>query len=125
MGNCIYIRGASGRHPLEEREIASEHWQEGEGAYVGRILAKGHFANTTIGIWFYASDVGDKVELRRQLLALVDHVTAPEYRAEEVEHGRRLSAWLRGQGEASRERAKREAKRGETKKVGKKKGKTK
>lgn len=104
MGNCIYIKGASDFDQLEEREIPSERWMDGEGAAVGRILAKDHFANSTVGIWFYWSDVQDKARLRRELLALVDHVCAPEYRAEDIEDARRLSAGLRAIGEASRKK---------------------
>ena len=84
MGNCVYIRGASLRHPMEEREVPSEQWADG-GIEVGRLLARDHFADTTVGIWFYESDVQDKVELRARLLALVDHVTSPEYKAKEIE----------------------------------------
>lgn len=74
--------------------MPSEQWADG-GVEVGRLLARDHFANTTVGIWFYESDVQDKVELRARLLALVDHVTAPEYRADEIEDARRMSAKLR------------------------------
>lgn len=98
MGNCIYIRGASDFHPLEEREIPSEQWADGKGAYVGRKLAMDHFANTTTGVWFYWSDLQDKAKLRRELLAIVDRVTAPGYRAEEIEGARKLTAFLRTAG---------------------------
>jgi len=103
MGNCIYLRANKGEPP-EERVVRSELWAEDDGAEVGRILRRDHFANTTVGIWFYWSDLLDKAQLRRELLALVDHVTAPEYRAEEIEHTRERSAWLRGIGEASRQK---------------------
>jgi len=112
VGDCIYIRGATDGHPLEEREIRSEWWAEGEGAEAGRILAKGHFANTTLGVWFYWSDLQDKVQLRRELLALVDHVTAPEYRAERIERAKRRPAGFRAIGELRRKKT---DKKGETK----------
>lgn len=105
MGDCIYIRGASGSHPTEEREVPSERWADGQGAEVGRILGKDHFANTTLGIWFYWSDLQDKAKLRSELLALVDLVTDPGYRNKEIERARSFSAYLRSAGEDLRRQA--------------------
>lgn len=82
MGQCIYVaepallaqsRGA----PPIVREMRSEEWMDPSQA--GRILAEGHLLNTTCGVWFYESDLWDKDALRRRLLALVDHVTAPDF----------------------------------------------
>ncbi|MBI4515975.1 MAG: hypothetical protein HY699_09200 [Deltaproteobacteria bacterium] len=75
MGECIYVR--DGEAGPEVRQMPSEVWMRPAGA--GELLAKGHFLNTTLGVWFYEHDLWDKEALRRRLLALVDHVTAPEF----------------------------------------------
>jgi hypothetical protein len=67
--------------------MPSEVWMDPAAA--GRILAEGHFLNTTIGVWFYESDTWDKQTLRKKLLALVDHVTSPTFMPDYEEWGRR------------------------------------
>lgn len=85
MGQCIYVAEMPKRRGTTEteivtREMPSELWMSPAAA--GAVLAEGHMLNTTIGVWFYESDVLDKEALRVKLLALVDHVTAPGYLAE-------------------------------------------
>ena len=75
MGECIYV--AETADGPATRQMSSEVWMAPAAA--GEWLAKGHFLNTTIGVWFYESDLWDKEALRRRLLALVDHVTAPDF----------------------------------------------
>ena len=85
MGQCIYV--AAGDQGPRVREIPSELWMSPAAA--GEELAKGHLLNTTVGLWFYERDLWDKRELRRRLMALVDHVTSPEFLAHYEEFGRR------------------------------------
>jgi hypothetical protein len=75
MGQCIYVAETTGRP--ETRELPSEVWMNP--AEAGRLLGEKHFLNTTLGVWFYESDLWDKQALRAQLLALVEHVTSPEF----------------------------------------------
>ncbi len=79
MGQCIYVTESLG--PRKDgpvvREMRSEVWMTP--AEAGRMLAEGHLLNTTIGVWFYESDLWDKKALRRRLAALIRHVTAPEF----------------------------------------------
>lgn len=85
MGQCIYVAGTEDGPVV--REMPSELWMSPAAA--GGVLAKGHFLNTTIGIWFYERDLWDKQALRRRLLALVDHVTSPDFLHHYEEWGQR------------------------------------
>lgn len=82
MGQCVYVKGADIKSGVEVREMRSETWMVP--AQAGEVLAEDHFANTTMGVWFYESDLWDKKALRKKLLAIVDHVTKqgflPKYR---------------------------------------------
>lgn len=75
MGQCIYVRDTQNGPAV--REMPSEVWMSPGGA--GQWLAEGHFLNTTVGVWFYERDLWNKQALRRRLLALVDHVTSPDF----------------------------------------------
>jgi hypothetical protein len=86
MGQGIYV--AETKDGPSAREMPSEFWMSPEAA--GRELAKGHLLNTTVGVWLYESDLHDKAALRRRLLALVDHVTAPEFLRSYEEFGQRV-----------------------------------
>lgn len=70
MGQCIYVaeRTSTKKEPVT-REVASEKWMDP--ASVGRTLGQDHFMNTTIGVWFYESDLHDKRALRKRLMDLV------------------------------------------------------
>jgi hypothetical protein len=78
MGQCIYVAERTGRKlgPVA-REMRSETWMDP--AEAGRVLAEDHLLNTTLGVWFYESDLWDKKALRRRLMALVRHVTSPSF----------------------------------------------
>jgi hypothetical protein len=87
MGKCIYVAEKAGRKPGPvTREMRSETWMDPAAA--GRVLATDHLLNTTLGVWFYESDLWDKRALRRRLMALVRHVTSPEFLREHEEWGR-------------------------------------
>jgi hypothetical protein len=99
MGQCIYVaeRLDAGKDDLRARaragaplvrEMPSELWMHPEEA--GRTLGKDHLLNTTIGVWFYESDLWDKRALRRRLMALVQHVTSPEFLRDYEEWGREM-----------------------------------
>jgi hypothetical protein len=68
--------------------MRSETWCDP--AEAGQVLAESHMLNTTIGVWFYELDLHDKAKLRATLLALVDHVTAPEFLPEYEAFGREV-----------------------------------
>jgi len=87
MGQCIYVaeETASKDGPVT-REMRSEAWMDP--AASGRALAEDHFLNSTLGVWFYESDLWDKQALRERLLALVEHVTSPSFLPEYEEVGR-------------------------------------
>lgn len=85
MGQCIYV--AETKDGPGVRKMPNALWMGPEAA--GRELAKDHLLNTTVGVWFYERDLHDKADLRRRLLALVDHVTTPEFLRHYEEFGQR------------------------------------
>ena len=95
MGQCIYVteeplssRRRPGPKGPQTREMRSEEWMNP--AEAGRILAEGHFLNTTVGVWLYELDVHDKKALRKKLEALVDYVCSPDFLPEYETFGRAL-----------------------------------
>jgi hypothetical protein len=89
MGQCIYVTESLGprKDRLVVREMRSEVWMNP--AEAGRVLAEDHLLNTTIGVWFYESDLWDKKALRRRLTALIAHVTSPMFLRHYEEWGRK------------------------------------
>ena len=86
-GPVHYVAEKTGRKagPVT-REMRSEAWMNP--AEAGRLLAEDHLLNTTVGVWMYESDLCDKKALKQRLMALVRHVTSPEFMSEYEQWGR-------------------------------------
>jgi hypothetical protein len=86
MGQCIYV--AMTDNGIVTREIPSELWMKPEAA--GKALGVGHLLNTTIGVWFYETDVWTKRDLGKRLRALADYVTSPGFLPSVEDYGKEL-----------------------------------
>jgi len=86
MGQCIYV--AMTDNGIVTRQIPSELWMKPEAA--GKALGEGHLLNTTIGVWFYETDVWTKRDLGKRLRALGDYVTSPGFLRSIEDYGKEL-----------------------------------
>ena len=86
MGQCIYV--AMTDNGIVTREVSSELWVHPEAA--GRALGASHLLNTTVGVWFYETDLWTKRDLRKRLRALADHVASPGFLRSVESYGKEL-----------------------------------
>jgi len=92
MGQCYYVREDDDVGVPMLMEFPSEVWMDP--AAGGRLLARGHHTNTTLGIWMYELHAQKKDDLRRRLLRLVEYVCSSAFKPDIEEIGAYMRARL-------------------------------
>ncbi len=80
MGDCLYLRAPDTTSDEPQLLVLpSELWMAPE--EVGRVFTeRGHFLNTTSGVWFYEGHLlYERAELATRLRKLADLVESPEF----------------------------------------------